>query len=169
MNLCKFTNCTKPVKSTGLCNGHYLQQWSGKQLTELSGRSPQAVASSCSIDGCDTHVRAKGLCNKHWLRQYKHGDTSTVKSVWGPNNGRWKEVPSYARAHTRIKRRRGAAKRYSCVSCESKAAEWSYDHKCPNELWQDGRPYSADIDRYQPMCKSCHKFLDNRVGANLKP
>lgn len=32
---CKFQGCPRPALTKGLCNGHYLQQWRGSDLTPL--------------------------------------------------------------------------------------------------------------------------------------
>jgi len=49
----------------------------------------------------------------------------------------------------------------SCASCGAAADHWAYDHTDPNERRDDrGRPYSTDLDRYRPLCKTCHRRFD---------
>lgn len=69
----------------------------------------------------------------------------------------------YQAVHKRLHDFRGPARNFACVEegCNNPATQWSYDHTCPNEVidWR-GYPYSMDLGRYQPRCKSCHSLLD---------
>jgi len=53
--------------------------------------------------------------------------------------------------------------------CGRTAAEWAYDNADPDELVAivNGAPrrYSLDNDRYQPMCKPCHRRFDHTHRA----
>ena len=128
---------------------------------------------TCSIEGCDKGVKGRGWCNKHYKRWRTHGDPHVVarggqrKGVLvGEKNPYWSgEKVSYSGMHQRVKRARGAASTLIC-SCGSKADEWAYNHDDPNEIrgLDKGtlKPYSLDLNYYQPMCRSCHRTLDSR-------
>lgn len=67
---------------------------------------------------------------------------------------------TYATAHARVARSRGKASEYLCDLCPRRASDWAYNYTDPEELAEDGRPYSLDVTRYAPMCKSCHRLHD---------
>lgn len=67
---------------------------------------------------------------------------------------------TYATAHARVARSRGKASEYLCDLCPRRASDWAYNYTDPEELAEDGRPYSLDATRYAPMCKSCHRLHD---------
>lgn len=71
----------------------------------------------------------------------------------------YQPVVGYEQARLRLKTDRGRPSRYACTSCGGPAREWAYMGGCPNEL-TDGRPYSLDQSRYEPMCVSCHRRQD---------
>jgi hypothetical protein len=83
------------------------------------------------------------------------------------------EVPpvvGYRAAHMRVQAARGRASSYPCVGdCGRPAADWAYGHDDPDELVTTVRGavrrYSLDSDRYQPMCRPCHKRLDHAQRA----
>lgn len=79
----------------------------------------------------------------------------------------------YITVHRQLMINRGIARQFPCVACDSKADEWAYDGTDPDELKTltvHGYPaaYSADLDRYQPMCRKCHRSKDaeKRDGKN---
>jgi hypothetical protein len=63
------------------------------------------------------------------------------------------DSPGYRRIHRRLRRVRGPAKNYDCISCRKPAQCWAYQK-------EDGTQYSDDIEDYAPMCESCHRKLD---------
>ena len=67
---------------------------------------------------------------------------------------------TYATAHDRVARARGKASTYRCEVCDRPARDWAYTYTDPEEIVEDGRPYSLDVSRYAPMCKSCHRLHD---------
>jgi hypothetical protein len=76
----------------------------------------------------------------------------------------------YRAAHMRVDAARGRASSYPCVGdCGRPAAEWAYDNADPDELVTavggQLRRYSLDSDRYQPMCKPCHRRFDRAQRA----
>jgi hypothetical protein len=80
---------------------------------------------------------------------------------------------SYYAVHDRLRRIHGPARNHECVDCGQAAAEWSYDHSCPDERIELRRgrplPYSLDLTRYQPRCKSCHGTFDADLTPCCKP
>lgn len=74
------------------------------------------------------------------------------------------EIVSYSSAHRRLYETRGSASRYQCSApgCVRTARDWAYDGTDPNpfvEYKASGHPlyYSTDPNRYQPLCRSCHR------------
>lgn len=65
---CSFDGCDKKVLAKGLCSGHYMQQWEGRELRQLQKREP---GRKCSVEGCQRANYAKGLCNAHWQQSRK--------------------------------------------------------------------------------------------------
>lgn len=81
-----------------------------------------------------------------------------------PRKGDLQEVVGYAGAHRRVKRARGFAKEHACLDCGAPAVAWAYDHTDENALIGESAgksvPYSLDIERYDPLCRSCHTRRD---------
>jgi hypothetical protein len=206
---CGFSNCPNPKRTKGLCNAHYLQQWSGKPLTPLRvtrtvctfegclqphrsfglceahyyqqrrGQNLKPVKTltrrvkpvpNCEVHGCAAEAMSHyaTMCTKHHTRVRRHGDPSTLNFniMRGSANPTWVgERVGYTGAHDRVRKSRGHASGYQCVECGSAAAQWAYDHSCPDEKTSKMGPYSTDLSRYQPMCVSCHKLFDlERIG-----
>jgi hypothetical protein len=62
--------------------------------------------------------------------------------------------PSYDAWHRRVNKARGPANGYACVDCGNPAQDWSTVN-----------PFSQDIQaRFQPRCRSCHRYYDGAVG-----
>lgn len=113
---------------------------------------------ACKIDGCD-HVDsgAHGWCRMHYMRWWKHGDPLTTNV----RHGYVGDAVSYSGAHIRVRSQRGKASALACVDCGRGAEQWAYNHTDPNEKHdKNGRPYSPNPDRYDPMCIACHKVAD---------
>src|SRR5690606_5922800 len=72
---CAFAGCPPPVKSRGMCNGHYMQTRRGAELRPVQPRRPGLA---CSVDGCETpardHASGEPLCGKHYQRWRRYGD-----------------------------------------------------------------------------------------------
>jgi len=69
---------------------------------------------------------------------------------------------TYIGAHMRVWRAKGKASNQTC-RCGEPAKEWAYTHDapCPSEMVSPlGQKYSADIERYVPMCFRCHRIYD---------
>lgn len=123
----------------------------------------------CTIEGCDTKVYARSMCKRHYSRVLRHGDPSVVKPGGGsrgrgPQHPNWKgRSVSYRSAHMRVQHIRGKASAQLCV-CGHPAQDWAYDYSDPSPLMgSNGKRemvYSPDVDRYQPMCRPCHRQFD---------
>lgn len=61
MTECSFEGCSKPLKCSGWCSGHYEQHRKGATLKPLRPRSWAGL--SCH---CGQPIKAKGLCQKHY-------------------------------------------------------------------------------------------------------
>lgn len=71
---------------------------------------------------------------------------------------------SYSQAHLRLKVDRGPASRFICRECSGPAAEWAYMGGDPDEFEWDGKKYSVDQSRYEPMCVRCHRRHDRALA-----
>lgn len=84
--------------------------------------------------------------------------------------------PTYEAAHFRVAYFRGKATDQQCAFCGKRATDWAYDHTDPAELPRRtdpalGKlhgPYSVDLNRYIPLCKSCHKLFDLKMGKKTR-
>lgn len=116
----------------------------------------------CTVEGCDRKHCAKGLCYRHYKKLWKYdsvnGRPRQQHGALGPS---WTgEDATYKAVHIRLRTNRGRASRHTCSECDRQALDWSYTHDCPNEQQSERGPYSTDLSRYQPMCRPCHKKLD---------
>lgn len=115
---------------------------------------------TCEVDTpdgmCPRKHRAKGMCKAHYLRWWKDGDVRADVPFT-----RHTDDPAYTTVHKRLYIQRGRADERDCVDCGDEATQWSYGHDDPDERIDDrGFPYSDDLDRYDPRCKSCHTKFD---------
>lgn len=78
-------------------------------------------------------------------------------------------VVTYHAAHKRLAALWGSARLHPCVKCLKDAQDWAYDGTDPDELCTGGRRWSRYPEFYMPMCKSCHKMLDNEAGGRRQP
>ena len=72
---------------------------------------------------------------------------------------------SYAAVHLRLARECGRARHQICADCPDWAAEWSYVGGAPDEKAEAtgrdaGKPYSTDLNFYDPRCVPCHRRHD---------
>lgn len=74
---------------------------------------------------------------------------------------------SYQATHARLRNTRGRASDRACVGCDRPATEWAYDLSDPihEKRSAEGLAYSTDLSRYQPMCRSCHRFHDTTAAG----
>lgn len=75
---------------------------------------------------------------------------------------------SYDDVHKELKKQRGAARNYRCVTCGQQAQQWAYRYNGNPELSSDAGPYSEDLECYQPMCASCHRKHDLEKDERLR-
>lgn len=123
----------------------------------------------CIVESCEAKSRSRKMCPKHYQRWAKHGDpnvrlTSTPPIHRGADHYKWRgRDVGYHTMHKRVTAERGRAKEFRC-GCGAPASDWAYDHTDPAELTDlvNGYvlPYSTDVARYKPMCRSCHRALD---------
>lgn len=72
----------------------------------------------------------------------------------------------YNAVHERLRQTKGSASAHRCAGgCGRQAEEWAYDRSDPNEVTDTRHGvlvrHSADLDHYQPMCRTCHRRLDS--------
>lgn len=163
MKICKVDGCEKSVKARGWCAMHYWRwQVHGDPHVVLTGKKP------CKIENCDKLATGRGMCPKHYTRWRRHGDPHIVlppsSTRSGPGHPRWKEVPSYAAFHRRLRKQKGSPSEYQCRECGKEAAQWAYNNTCDDEIQDKQGRYCTHPDHYVPMCVSCHKKFDLAHG-----
>lgn len=107
---------------------------------------------------------ARSWCQMHYWRWLRYGDTAIVNPLpTGPNSASWKKVPGYVAVHIRIRSAKGVASVHACQHCGMGAEQWAYDNAGgPDELVDEqGRRYCTDLDRYLPLCVTCHTAFDS--------
>ena len=124
----------------------------------------------CSIENCTRTGKytTTGWCQTHYHRWWRTGDPLGVKQERGASGAdavSWKgDDITYRTMHTRLSAAKGSAAQHDCVACGNRAAHWAYDHTDPDEKTSESPwgpiAFSTDVDRYQPMCQSCHTKLD---------
>lgn len=78
------------------------------------------------------------------------------------------EQATYRAIHGRLAVERGPARLYACAECGGCAREWAYDYSDPTAKSSSQGPFSVDLERYRPLCASCHKFEDTRRAGRSK-
>src|SRR6266487_1240358 len=91
----------------------------------------------------------------------------------GADNPKWRgDEAGYTAIHYRLNAARGKPSEHSCARCGKAADEWAYDHADPGErrngIGRDDGPFSLDLARYMPLCKRCHRQLDNGRAADRR-
>lgn len=154
IRLCSIAGCDRVHDSRGLCKYHY------KHL-----RRSEGVGRFCIVEDCDRPHEAQGLCNLHYGRFRDTGSVELILRL-GELSPKWQGSDiKYEAAHRRLEAARGSVSDYLCIYCACPAQQWSYDHADPNELIDPrGRPYSPDINHYEPMCRKCHRHEDVRAA-----
>jgi hypothetical protein len=153
---CAIEDCDRSSRVRGWCDMHY-RRWKitgDPTKTIIAKRWTRSV---CSVDGCDRYVAAQSYCDRHYRNWRRNGTPLPPDPPMG-----------YKAVHQRLRAKRGPAADHLCVECFAPAQEWAYDHTDPHPLtdWVEGRSrvtYSADYDRYHPMCIRCHRGMDNAV------
>lgn len=77
---------------------------------------------------------------------------------------------TYRAVHARVQRERGPATQKQCAHCGGQAHHWAYDRTDPSPLkgtTPRGIPaeYSADANRYAPLCRRCHSIFDRGASS----
>lgn len=148
---CSLEGCDRKHQGRGYCDTHLQRfiKYGDPGPAEIEARRPGAT---CSVEGCEGPHRGRGYCDKHYQRWVKYGDPLGAKTP----------AATYSAIHFRLRKERGRAGGMTCVRCGGPAVQWAYDHTDPDERWDpaSGLPFSLDLDRYQPLCLSCHRRLD---------
>lgn len=171
---CSVDGCDRKHYASTYCRLHY-RRWYATGEPGPVDRIRETDRDGCGVDGCTQVHKGKGYCRLHYHRWVKTGDplgllppTNPVR--WGSSNGNWKGASvAYITAHQRVARSRGKAASHICEHCGKRAFQWAYDYSDPQPLLDErGCPYSVDVDRYMPLCSSCHKRFDlaQREAAN---
>ncbi len=156
---CSVEGCDRKHQGRGFCDTHLQRflKYGDPGSAEIEPRRPGAL---CSIDGCEKPISGRGWCEQHYQRWRKTGDPLTPKSEHG---ARWiGDAANYDTVHQRVRKARGRASGYECVSCGQAAEQWAYDHADPDERWclKHKRPFSLSLEHYSPMCITCHRRFD---------
>jgi hypothetical protein len=154
---CSVEGCEKAESTKRLCQMHYARWVKSGDAGSADPLRARTATGMCEHDGCTRPYYGKGLRWVHYLRTRRHGDPDVVLRECGG-------TVDYGGAHQRVHRVRGKASTHACVDCGKPAYHWAYKHDDPDELMgmtpSGLRPYSLNIDSYQPMCVSCHKVFD---------
>jgi hypothetical protein len=112
------------------------------------------------------------MCQKHYWRVRRHGDMNVVNKPPGWPGAKGDKHPSWvgdnatnSAVHFRIAVARGKASEYMCIKCGVTADDWAYQYNCDSENQSARGPYSLDINKYEPMCSSCHRYFDNEMSG----
>lgn len=173
---CSVEGCVKPIKRGGFCYAHYMKNWRygtptpvhppswvdirGKRFGTLVVVERVGSAWRCVCDCGEERITGAGGLNRE-------GDSNTC----GVEGRHLRADIGYGTAHDRVRKQFGSATGHQCVDCDAPAAQWSYNHDDPNEMFDhklSARPiaYSADPLHYSPRCVPCHKRFDlDRVDA----
>jgi hypothetical protein len=151
---CSVVGCDRNPCAKSFCNMH----WKRWRKTGDPGPAGTVKRSACSIADCAGKHYGLGYCEKHYQRVMKYGDPQVVMP-----NGNWRgDDARYQGVHARLYRQRGRADGHRCAHCERGARDWAYDYSPddPHVKYEAGRPFSVDLNRYMPLCASCHKKHD---------
>lgn len=172
-SVCIVSGCTKsPATGRRYCNKHYMRLFRYGSIekpildpkhVEITGqRFGTLVALSRNEDSswqmqCD--------CGK--VRRTFYWNLTQDKT---PTCGDWdihtrNAPPTYALAHSRMRRQKGTATNHTCFKCGAQAKQWAYNHEDPHEridssISKNPVVYSMSPDYYVAMCTPCHKTFD---------
>ncbi len=158
---CSIGGCDEPHRAHGLCSKHDKQRRRDNEAAAL-GRGQGLTP--CVVEEClRADIEGQGLCNLHYKRLRRTGSTTARERAKGAESPYWVgDRAGYRAVHGRLLRLRGRASQFECVDCGGRGEDWSYDHTDPNPGFDHrGCPYSTDLSRYQPRCKSCHANFDD--------
>lgn len=131
-------------------------------LAQWTQRSTHTIRAKCTVHSYDEIGRAL----------YNARESAAILDqvkTRGPNGSvprrpkrprRDPDQVGYDAVHARLRRSKGLATNYLCIACDRQAAEWAYDQADPAERRDKNGTFSLDPDRYNPMCRTCHRALD---------
>ena len=98
----------------------------------------------------------------HHQRLSDHG------SLDRPAHPKWTgDDASYNAVHLRLRVQRGKPGEHLC-QCGARAEQWAFIRgDGPVKYDDEGRPYSTDLSRYEPMCLTCHRRMDADATRTL--
>lgn len=152
---CTIKGCEKVPKARGLCSTHWAR-W--RKYGDPGGAALlRQPIGPCSMPGCDNRRASFGYCTTHYNRLRRYGNPEIVQY-----SGWLGDAVNYEGMHFRIYAQRGKACEYPCTHCFRVAVDWAYDHTDPKVRYDrtSGLPFSLEVNRYVPLCRSCHKRLD---------
>ena len=152
---CAIEECDRASRVRGWCDMHY-RRWKITGDPNKTIMAKRWTRSVCTVDDCDRYVAAQSYCDMHYRNWRRNGSPIAISR---------EPAMDYKAVHQRLRTKRGKAADHLCVECFGPAKEWAYDHTDPHPLtdWVEGRSwvtYSADLDRYHPMCIKCHRNMD---------
>lgn len=158
---CDVDGCDNDLLARGYCIMHYDRWRNTGDPGEPDRRKLQPNQyNECTVEGCERDHYRKGYCNLHYDRVVTRGEPGSPHPA-DPGSWNLRELVGYSGAHGRVRRKRGSAKRFTCIQCGNQAEEWAYDHNDPDEHQDDrGLAYSSNPDYYKPMCVPCHRAFD---------
>jgi len=118
----------------------------------------------CTFPECGRPHRRGGLCDAHSLQMKRWGFLLPLgMRPRGANREAYSET--YTAVHMRLRKWAGPASGYDCVRCGQPGSDWSYDGTDPRPLThypphREPYQYSADLSRYEPLCRPCHTSVD---------
>lgn len=158
--LCSIGECVNKHFGLGLCKTHHT-----RLRTRGTTDDPAVVVRPCSVSTCGEPHFGRGYCSTHYTRLRRKGDALASVAV-----GRLYEThepkadATYRTVHSRLVRDLGSAADYPCGGCGYRAAEqWAYQGGALDERLDPKHhsAYSNDQEFYAPMCRTCHKTVDN--------
>lgn len=170
MNTCSVEACSKPIKRSKYCYGHYMKNWRygtpepfwpDRWVDEIGNRYGTLVVCVregskwlCKCDCGETRLASAG-------ELHRTGERNTC----GTPGKHLSDDVGYNGAHARIVSMHGTAKNHNCFDCGEPALHWSYNHSDPDEkvavgLSANPVAYSTDPAHYSARCVPCHKAYD---------
>jgi hypothetical protein len=91
VSICKYDDCTHPIKARGWCLNHYMRyhrvgfricpaEGCERPARQVTGFCAEHSPTICSVSDCTRPRSAKGYCNYHWR---KHQDPNRTCEVCG--------------------------------------------------------------------------------------
>lgn len=160
---CSVSTCDRPHSSLGLCRAHVQRlRQHGDVQADKPLRQHRPMHETCTLSDCDKPHDAQGLCRMHYYRLTYRGSLDQPARPEAAASPKWiGDDAGYRAVHTRLRKMLGRAASYGCTDCHRQAEDWSYDHTDSDERHDErGCPFSTDLSRYQPRCKSCHSIFD---------